>query len=92
MELAFSCPKCSSPAKITLSNDEVESIKKQIKNEGRSPTLIAKCENGHELLVTLYFRNEELGIRDVMVPIDINGNEKSKVSEIDWLRSTFGGG
>lgn len=91
MELAFSCPKCSSPTKITLRDDEIENIKVQIKEAGRSPILIARCENGHDLLVTLYFRNDELGIRDVMVSIDVKNKETKTISEIDWLRSTFGG-
>ncbi len=90
MEFQFSCPKCSAPAKIVLTDDEVQSIKEQIKNNGRSPTLITTCQDGHELLVTLYFRNDELGIRDVVVPIDIGGKKKKK-SELDWVRDTFGG-
>ncbi len=95
MQLLLSCPECSSKATINLSEDEVESIKKKIMDAGRSPTLLAKCKNGHELLVTLYFRDDALGIRDVAVPLGavesgepMNGKE---ANEFDWLRDAFGG-
>ena len=95
MELAFSCPKCSSGAIITLDDEEVNNIQKTIVEKGRSPTLLAKCENGHELIVTLYFRDGELGIRDVVMPIDgvtTGGKGKeSPPSELDWVRDVFGG-
>ena len=94
MELAFSCPECSSGAIITLDDEEVENIKKTIVDKGRSPTLLSKCENGHELLVTLYFRDDELGIRDVAVPIGTSQQEKKpekKLSgELDWVKDVFG--
>ncbi len=93
MELAFSCPKCSSGAIITLDDDEIKNIKETILEKGRSPTMLSKCDNGHELLVTLYFRDGELGVRDVVMPIEASSSEKSKgpASELDWVRDTFGG-
>ena len=95
MQLLVSCPECSTGATISLSEDEVESIKKKIVEAGRSPTLLAKCKNGHELLVTLYFRDDTLGIRDVAVPLGAVESEESmnrkKTSEFDWLRDAFGG-
>jgi hypothetical protein len=49
--------------------------------------------NGHELLVTLYFRDGELGVRDVVMPIDTGGKDQPKEhhSELDWVKKTFGG-
>ena len=90
MQLVFSCPKCSSEAKIVLDEAEVESVKKAIVEEGRSPTLLSKCNNGHDLIVTLYFRDDELGIRDVAMPLD-PGKDDEKPSEFDWVKRTFGG-
>jgi hypothetical protein len=94
MELAFSCPECSSGAIIVLEDAKVQEIKTAIVEKGRSPTLLSKCEKGHELLVTLYFRDDELGIRDVAVPIGINKQEKKdekKLSgELDWVKDVFG--
>ena len=90
MQFVFSCPECSSGAKIVLDENEVESIKSAIREKGRSPTLISSCENGHELLVTLYFRDDELGIRDVLVPLETSTKKNDKPKEIDWLRSAFG--
>jgi len=93
MELAFSCPKCSSGAIINLDDAEVKIIQETIIEKGRSPTMISKCENGHELLVTLYFRDGELGVRDVVMPIEARASENPKEppSELDWVRDTFGG-
>ncbi|MFW9807404.1 MAG: hypothetical protein ACFFFK_11810, partial [Candidatus Thorarchaeota archaeon] len=53
-----------------MSEAEAASVKARIINEGRSPTLIVKCENNHELLITLYnLRDGEgLGVRDIVVP------------------------
>ncbi len=95
MQLVFSCPECSSGAVIDLSDEEVESIKNTIKENGRSPTLLATCDNGHELLVTLYFRDDELGVRDIAVPMD-KGQQKKKpdekklAGELDWVKDVFG--
>jgi len=93
MELTFSCPKCSSGAIINLDDVEVKNIQEMIIKQGRSPTMISKCENGHELLITLYFRDGELGVRDVVMPIEAKASENSKEppSELDWVRDTFGG-
>ncbi|MGY5872778.1 MAG: hypothetical protein RTV72_11070 [Candidatus Thorarchaeota archaeon] len=93
MELSFSCPKCSSGAIISLDDNEVNNIQETILEKGRSPTLISKCGNGHELLVTLYFRDGELGVRDVVMPIETGSTVESKKppSELDWVRDTFGG-
>ena len=93
MELTFSCPKCSSGAIINLDETEVKNIQEMIIKQGRSPTMISKCEKGHELLVTLYFRDGELGVRDVVMPIEAKSSEDTKEppSELDWVRDTFGG-
>jgi hypothetical protein len=95
MQLVFSCPECSSGAVIDLSEEEVEAIKKTILENGRSPTLLSTCENGHELIVTLYFRDDKLGVRDIAVPIG-NGRkkkepEKKLSGELDWVKDVFGG-
>ena len=74
-----------------------KAVKNRIKNEGRSPTLIVRCENNHELLVTLYNlrSGDGLGVRDVVVPHRFDGEKaepKDKGSkEIDWLTKAFGG-
>ena len=95
MELAFSCPECSSGAVIALDDEEVENIKKTIVEKGRSPTLLSKCANGHELLVTLYFRDDELGVRDIAVPIEAGKQEEKKPDkklsgDLDWVKDVFG--
>ncbi|MBN2230141.1 MAG: hypothetical protein JW779_11185 [Candidatus Thorarchaeota archaeon] len=94
MHLMFSCPECSSGAVIELTDEEVSSIKSTIKESGRSPTLLTKCENGHELLVTLYFRDDELGVRDIAVPIGTSKKEekpsKKLSGELDWVKDVFG--
>ncbi len=95
MELSFSCPECSSGAVINLDEDEIENIKKTIIEKGRSPTLLSRCANGHELLVTLYFRDDELGVRDIAVPIGTGKQDKKKPSkklsgELDWVKDVFG--
>ena len=94
MELAFSCPECSSGAVIALNEEEIANIKQTIVEKGRSPTLLSRCANGHELLVTLYFRDDELGVRDVAVPIEASKPEKEtekKLSgELDWVKDVFG--
>ncbi|TFG34569.1 hypothetical protein EU527_02835 [Candidatus Thorarchaeota archaeon] len=94
MELTFSCPKCSTGAVIHLSDEEVKNIQETIIDKGRSPTLLSRCKNGHELLVTLYFRDGELGVRDVVMPIEPGSTDESKQkpNELDWVRHTFGGG
>ncbi|MHA2424921.1 MAG: hypothetical protein ACXAEF_09050 [Candidatus Thorarchaeota archaeon] len=99
MQLVFSCPECSSGAIINLDDEEVASIKKAIVEDGRSPTLLATCDDGHELLVTLYFRDDELGVRDVAVPLGTGKNgrkeetkpEKKLSGELDWVKDVFGG-
>jgi hypothetical protein len=79
---------------IDLDEDEIESIKRTIKEKGRSPTVLATCENGHELIVTLYFRDNELGVRDIAVPMGKSQDEKKpekKLSgELDWVKDVFG--
>jgi hypothetical protein len=93
MELSFSCPKCSSGATIILDESEVKKIQETIVQKGRSPTMLSKCKNGHELLVTLYFRDGELGVRDVAMPIETGTKDEQRDhrSELDWVRDTFGG-
>ncbi len=95
MELGFSCPECSSGAVINLDQDEIEKIKKTIIEKGRSPTLLSRCSNGHELLVTLYFRDDELGVRDVAVPIGTGKQDEKKTDkklsgDLDWVKDVFG--
>lgn len=92
--LKFSCPDCSSAASLSLKDEEIESIKKSILEKGRSPTLLTKCENEHELLVTLYMKDGTLGVRDVVVAIEAGKPgkpRKGKQREIDWVRDAFGG-
>lgn len=92
MRIPVTCPECTADAVIELDAQESEEIKKKILSGGRSPTLIATCEKGHQILVTLYFRNNEFGVRDVMVPIRADKKEQKEVSEIDWIGDAFGGG
>ena len=95
MDILFKCPECKGNALVQMSDEEADQIRKRIQNEGRSPTLIVRCVNNHELLVTLYnLRNGEgLGVRDIVVPIQSEtGKDESKDSkEIDWLTKAFGG-
>lgn len=97
MEIRFQCPECKSNALVQMSEDDANRVKERIQNEGRSPTLIVRCENNHELLVTLYNlrSGDGLGIRDIVVPhrADPEKSEsKDKGSkEIDWLTKAFGG-
>ncbi|MEM2143691.1 MAG: hypothetical protein QXS20_01360 [Candidatus Thorarchaeota archaeon] len=88
MELRFSCPECRGPAFLRLSTEEAETLKARIKSEGRSPTVITKCEKGHELLVTVYLTEKGLAVRDVNVAVRTGAK---KGQEIDWIRSAFGG-
>jgi hypothetical protein len=97
MEIRFQCPECKGNALVHLSDLEASSVKSRIQNEGRSPTLIVRCENNHELLVTLYnlHSGEGLGVRDVVVPHRsdtgmVESNKKDS-KEIDWLTKAFGG-
>ncbi len=92
MELQFQCPQCKGKAKVQMTDDEAGQIQQRILNEGRSPTLIIKCENSHELLVTLYNlrSGEGLGIRDVVVAVRAETEEPK--SDVDWLTKAFGGG
>ena len=96
MNLTFKCPECSGNASIEMSDDEAEKIRSRIINEGRSPTLIVRCENGHELLVTLYNlrSGEGLGVRDIVVPMKSETDSKEKKTgnkEVDFLARAFGG-
>ncbi len=93
MQIVISCPECNSSAIIDLNSEDMDSVKKTIKDRGRSPTLLTTCDNGHELLVTLYFRDGELGVRDVAVPMGTAGKEekpKKLSGELDWVRDVFG--
>jgi hypothetical protein len=97
MSIPFKCPACGGKAIVELTSDEEQDIKNRILEDGRSPTLIVRCENDHELLVTLFNlrSGEGLGVRDVIVPHrsdsgSENGNE-SEPDETDWLAKAFGG-
>ncbi len=94
MQLVLSCPECKSGAVVELDENEVEAIKKTIKEKGRSPTVLTTCENGHELIVTLYFRDDELGVRDIAVPMgktqEAKKPEKKLSGELDWVKDIFG--
>lgn len=78
-----------------MSEEEAVEIKERISKEGRSPTMIVRCENDHELLVTLYNLRDGkgLGVRDVVVPMKKDKETKSRTgsSELDWLTDAFGG-
>ncbi len=79
-----------------MSDEEAQNIRARIINEGRSPTMIVRCENDHELLVTLYNlrSGEGLGVRDIVVPIKSGSDEKKSKSgskEVDFLAKAFGG-
>jgi hypothetical protein len=79
-----------------MPDEEAETIKQRIVNEGRSPTLIVRCVNNHELLVTLYNlrTGEGLGVRDVVVAhrtADESSSKKTEKTEMDWLAKAFGG-
>jgi len=89
MELPFSCPECKGQAMVRFTDDEAKKVRDRIVSEGRSPTIIVKCEKGHELLVTLYNSKDGLGIRDVLVPVRTG---TKKASEMEWIKSAFGGG
>ncbi|RLI56603.1 MAG: hypothetical protein DRO93_11185 [Candidatus Thorarchaeota archaeon] len=91
MKLVFSCPECNGQAEVAMTDEEAERVRAQILKQGRSPTLIVRCENGHEILVTLYNTPDGLGIRDVVIPMRKDSEEGKPVSEIDWLKKAFGG-
>lgn len=82
-----------------MSDADAKKVKERIQNEGRSPTLIIRCENNHELLVTLYNlrSGDGLGVRDIVVPHRSekdNSESKDKdkgTKEVDWLTKAFGG-
>ena len=90
MKIPVTCPKCAKIAMLSMNDEEEEEIKSKILSGGRSPALIATCPSGHQLLVTVYFRNDEFGVRDVVVPIQAN-EQKEEVSELDWVGRAFGG-
>lgn len=96
MEITFKCPECQGKSILALSDGEAAQIKERIRSEGRSPTLIVRCENDHELLVTLYNprTGDSLGVRDVVVPHRSGEDDMSKKTgskEVDWLAKAFGG-
>lgn len=93
VEIVFSCPECKGKASMDISEEEVQDVKARIAKEGRSPTMIVACDNGHDLLVTLYNVGDGLGVRDVVVAMKKTepADENKEVSEIDWLKKAFGG-
>ena len=97
MEILFKCPYCKGNALVQMSDEEADAVKQRIQNEGRSPTLIVRCINNHELLVTLYNlrSGEGLGIRDIVVPHrsekESSESKEEDSKEIDWLTKAFGG-
>jgi len=97
MDILFKCPECKGNAIVQISDKEAEEVKQRIQNEGRSPTLIVRCENNHELLVTLFNQRDGkgLGIRDVVVPHrsgkPASESTKEDSKELDWLTKAFGG-
>ena len=97
MDILFKCPECKGNALVQMTDEEANEVKQRIQTEGRSPTLIVRCENNHELLVTLYNprTGEGLGVRDIVVPHradkDDSKSDEKKPSEIDWLSKAFGG-
>ena len=97
MDILFKCPECKGKAIVQMTDEEAYDVKQRIQTEGRSPTLIVRCENHHELLVTLYNprTGEGLGVRDIVVPHradkDESKSDDKKTSEIDWLSKAFGG-
>jgi hypothetical protein len=97
MDILFKCPECKGNAKVQMTDEEANEVKQRIQAEGRSPTLIVRCENNHELLVTLYNprSGEGLGVRDIVVPhrsdADNSKTDEKESSEIDWLTKAFGG-
>ena len=52
MEIRFQYPECKGNAIVQMSDEDATGVKERIQNEGRSPTLIVRCENNNELLVT----------------------------------------
>jgi len=98
MDILFKCPDCKGNALIQMTDTEAEKVKQRIQSEGRSPTLIVRCENNHELLVTLYNlrSGDGLGIRDIIVPhradkVVSSESKEEDSKEIDWLTKAFGG-
>ena len=80
-----------------MSDEDAFAVKERIQKEGRSPTLIVRCENNHELLVTLYNlrSGDGLGVRDIVVPHrsdpDKSQSNDKDSKELDWLTKAFGG-
>ncbi len=93
VNLVFLCPECKGKASMDITEEEVADVKSRIAQDGRSPTVIVKCENGHDLLVTLYNMGDGLGVRDIVVAMAKTevAVDKTEVSEIDWLKKAFGG-
>ncbi len=95
MNLKITCPECDSDATLSLSEEQQNDVKNKIRSEGRSPTLITECSQGHELLITLYFRGSNLSVRDVIVAYKTQPEEHDSdesPSEIDWVKQAFGDG
>ena len=97
MEIRFQCPECKGNALVHMSDEDAIGVKERIQSEGRSPTLIVRCENNHELLVTLYNlrSGDGLGVRDIVVPhrsdTDKSESKDKDSKEVDWLTKAFGG-
>ncbi len=96
MELVFKCPECSKLARIQMSDEEASNVRQRIIDEGRSPTVIVRCETNHELIVTLYNLRDGtgLGVRDIVVPVRSESDQSKKKTgskEVDWLAKAFGG-
>lgn len=97
MDIRFQCPECKGNALVQMSDEDALGVKERIQTEGRSPTLIVRCENNHELLVTLYNlrSGDGLGVRDIVVPhrsdIDKSESKDKDSKEVDWLTKAFGG-
>ncbi|MEM4734343.1 MAG: hypothetical protein QXS20_01380 [Candidatus Thorarchaeota archaeon] len=89
VRLVFRCPECKVSAVLEIEDDEAQRILSRIQKEGRSPPLIVKCENGHEILVTVSTvpSGKGLCIRDVAVP---QRKETGKKDD-EWLMKAFGG-
>lgn len=95
MNVTITCPECHNDAMLLLSEKQENDVMNKIRSEGRSPTLITECSEGHELLITLYFRGSQLAVRDVIVAYKAgskDNNSKVSKSEIDWVKRAFGGG
>ena len=97
MDILFKCPECKGNSIVQMTDEEANDVKQRIQTEGRSPTLIVRCDNNHELLVTLFNQRAGggLGVRDIVVPHradpDSSKSDDKKSDELDWLSKAFGG-